>query len=83
MELKKSQRSPAGEYPVGRSWMWGRMDTINNAGRVLVEAEEALWEAVRQARATGMTWEEVGCALNCTKQAAFARFSKPPRGRLV
>jgi len=83
MAQRQSQRSPAGEYPVGRSWMWSRMDTINNAGRVLVEAEEALWNRVREARATGMTWEEVGAALNCTRQAAFARFSKPPRGRLV
>ncbi len=63
--------------------MWSRMEAIATAGLDLVAAEQALWDSVRTARAQGMTWEEVGAALNCTRQAAYARFSKPPRGHLV
>jgi hypothetical protein len=59
------------------------MDEIAAAGLQLKAAEEVLWERVRRARAEGMTWDEVGQALNCTRQAAYQRFSKPPRGRLV
>jgi hypothetical protein len=83
MEERESQPAPVATYDVGRSWMWARMADISIAGLALVAAEAALWEKVRQARATGMTWEEVGGALNCTKQAAYSRFSKPPRGQLL
>jgi hypothetical protein len=72
-----------GTWPQGRSWMWGYMDEIAAAGARLVEAEAALWEAVRFARGRGLSWTEVGTALNCTRQAAHERFSKPPRGKLT
>jgi len=45
---------------------------VGIAGRI----DRALTLAVRQARAAGLTWEQIGDLLGVTKQAAHLRFSK-------
>ncbi len=39
--------------------------------------EDAMRDAVAQARAAGATWQEVGDALGASRQAAFQRFGRP------
>jgi hypothetical protein len=47
------------------------------------QAEEDLYEGIRDARAQGVTWELLGRALGVSRSAAQQRFSKPPPGRLL
>lgn len=41
------------------------------------DAEEALRQAVEQARTAGHTWQELGDVLGTSRQAAFQRFGRP------
>lgn len=41
------------------------------------DAEEALRQAVEQARTAGHTWQEIGDVLGTSRQAAFQRFGRP------
>lgn len=59
------------------------LQEIVDAAAGLVAVEEHLYNIVEQARREGVAWELIGVALGVTKQGAYKRFSKPPRGRLL
>jgi hypothetical protein len=54
------------------------LEVVYSRARELAETtydlEIRLGDAVRHARATGATWEQIGTMLNTTKQAAQQRF---------
>jgi hypothetical protein len=59
------------------------LEDIVDAGAAVIRAEFHLWAMVTRARNEGRcTWEDVGHSLGVTRQAAYERFSKPPRGRM-
>lgn len=49
---------------------------ISDAAAAVAAAEAKLRARVGEARANGVTWEEIGEALGTTRQSAHARFSK-------
>lgn len=49
---------------------------IRAAMHQVEEAERALHDAVRQARAAGDSWSVIGAALGTSRQAAHERFGK-------
>lgn len=49
---------------------------IITARKRVDEADRALRDAVREARAAGDSWTMIGLALDTTRQAAFQRFGK-------
>lgn len=51
---------------------------VGLAQRGLEEAETELREAVREARAAGRTWADIGRTLGVTRQAAQIRFRESP-----
>ncbi|HEV2636839.1 MAG TPA: DUF3887 domain-containing protein [Actinocrinis sp.] len=53
------------------------LSTVRLAVDLRQVADEALASAVRRARASGHTWQELGDTLNTTRQAAFQRFGRP------
>jgi hypothetical protein len=69
--------------PTSRPRDWPYLTDVSTAAVAYIEAEEELWTRVAEARAHGLTWEDIGRALGTSKQAAHERFTKPPRGRLV
>ncbi|MEV0149962.1 MULTISPECIES: hypothetical protein [unclassified Nonomuraea] len=54
----------------------GRPDAVEDAARCLARAQELLERAVIAQRAAGDSWEDIGAALEITKQSAHARFRK-------
>lgn len=59
------------------------LSRINEDAVALGQVEGQLWASVESARRAGVSWEMIGRALGCSRQAAQQRFSKPARGRLV
>lgn len=51
-------------------------EAVRLAGQLSVRMDLALTLAVRQARAAGLTWEQIGDLLGVTKSAAHQRFSR-------
>lgn len=54
----------------------GAVSRIRRAALARAEAAEVEASAVREARAAGASWVEIGDALGVTKQAAQMRFGK-------
>lgn len=52
------------------------VDAVRIAGLLAARTDRALSLAVRQARAAGLTWRQIGDLLGVTPQAAHKRFSK-------
>lgn len=52
------------------------LDRVAIASATLEAARECLDEAVREARAAGASWVEIGQVLGITRQAAFQRFGQ-------
>lgn len=57
------------------------LDSVVVAREAARSAEEALRDAVEQARAAGHTWQEIGEILGTSRQAAFQRFGRPVEPR--
>jgi hypothetical protein len=55
----------------------GSLGAVGAARELAGAANAALQVAVDQARANGHSWQEIGDALNTTRQAAFQRFGRP------
>lgn len=56
-------------------------DLMNQLGQIRVIellAEQVRREIIREARETGMTWEEIGSYLNVSKQAVQKRYGNQP-----
>ena len=53
------------------------LSTVRLAASVQVRSTEVVAAAVRQARAAGCTWQQIGDTLGISRQAAFQRFGKP------
>jgi hypothetical protein len=69
-QLLADAMRPTGGLPSGLS-------TVQLAVALREVADEALATCVRQARAAGHTWQELGDVLHTTRQAAFQRFGRP------
>lgn len=61
-------------------WKKDPIAAIVAIGKLTDQAEAKLREAVREARRTGRTWEEIGAALRISKQSAWQRFGTRTRG---
>lgn len=59
------------------------LTAIADAEAGVHEAQAALTDAVRAARADGVSWADIGAVLGTSRQAAFKRFGRPvdPRTR--
>lgn len=55
------------------------MKEIIDAQQQVAESKQRLHDAVTAARAQGHTWQEIGDALDMSRQAAFKRFGKPTK----
>lgn len=55
------------------------LDSIASAHQQVLEASAQLDEAVRRARQSGATWQQIGDAMGVTKQAASQRFQQASR----
>lgn len=52
----------------------GGLDTVQALRMIAETANSALTQAVAQARAEGATWDQIGRALDTTRQAAQQRY---------
>jgi len=52
------------------NWKDDRIDGLKVCWRACVGMEKALGEAIRQARAAGLSWEEIGRALGVAEAAS-------------
>lgn len=52
------------------------LDSITNAHQQVLDASAQLEEAVRRARQSGVTWQQIGDAMGVSKQAASQRFQQ-------
>lgn len=53
---------------------------ITQAAAALAAADAKLRDRVAEARANGVTWDEIGDALGVSRQAAHRKFSDPKDG---
>lgn len=63
----------------------GRMEPVELvrvAARLRNGTDQVLREQVDQARGAGVSWADIGKALQVTRQAAWERYSTPPASRL-
>ena len=67
--------------PVGE-WERVPLEGLAEARRVAGALEKLQRQLVQQARIEGRSWTEIGDSLGISKQSAWERFSRPPRGSL-
>lgn len=59
-------------------WEAAPLDGLCQSARLGLALDKLQRELVRQARAGGRTWTEIGTCLGISRQSAWERFSTPP-----
>lgn len=59
-------------------WEAAPLDGLCQSARLGLALDKLQRELVRQARAGGRTWTEIGTSLGISRQSAWERFSTPP-----